>query len=63
MTGVDAVDVTVAGSCGACAVALGVDPVLAPVVAALVAAALRTATLWIARSRTLAPKKDGEHGK
>jgi hypothetical protein len=59
----DAVDVTVAGSCGACAVALGVDPVLAPVVAALLAAALRTATLWVARFRTLAPKKDGEHGK
>jgi phage shock protein PspC (stress-responsive transcriptional regulator) len=60
MSGIDAVDVTVAGSCGACAVALGVDPVLAPVVAALLAAALRTATLWVARSRT-APKKDGAH--
>lgn len=63
MTGVDHVDVTVAGSCGACAVALGVDPVLAPVVAALVAAALRTAMLWVARSRTLAPKKDEVDGK
>ena len=61
MTGLDAVDVTVAGSCGACAVALGVDPVLAPVVAALFAAALRTATLWVARSRTPARKKDGAH--
>jgi phage shock protein PspC (stress-responsive transcriptional regulator) len=63
VSGVDAIDVSVAGTCGACAVALGVDPVLAPVVAALLAAALRTATLWIARSRTQGPKKDGEHGK
>jgi hypothetical protein len=62
VTGVDAIDVSVAGTCGACAVALGVDPVLAPVVAALVAAALRTATLWIARSRANAPKKDGAKG-
>jgi hypothetical protein len=24
---------------------------------------LRTATLWLARSRTHGPRKDGEHGK
>ena len=63
MNGIDAIDVSVAGTCGACAVALGVDPVLAPVVAALVAAALRTVTLWVARSRTHGPKKDGANGK
>jgi phage shock protein PspC (stress-responsive transcriptional regulator) len=63
VSGVDAIDVSVAGTCGACAVALGVDPVLAPVVAALVAAALRTGTLWVARARANAPKKDGANGK
>jgi hypothetical protein len=51
VNGVDAIDVGATGACAACAVALGVDPLIAPIAAAGIAAMLRAIGLLVARKR------------
>lgn len=51
MNTTDAIDVGATGACAACAVALGVDPLIAPIAAAAIAAVLRAIGLLVAKRR------------